>query len=299
MDEIRRRDWVVFLKELASARTLLSVAAGWLVIYLISQWPFGDVGVWVWILGLAWGLGWVGVAYRRSLARRWHFRRLMDLWANCESRGLRLGEALEKLRRRGIADLSDLPQTVRRLTPEVYRALRRADLVLHEVTTSEGLTPPVAPGEHRVVYDRQAQELFQVADRNVREYTSHLRSAMAGVERAEAQALVFSTTLDTLRIRCLNYRLVGRSPEGETREFLNVVAEAKMQFEAIDRALDEIEAMPFPEVVTLRSELESATAAVGVLGEVEELVVEGDVQTPPPPPSPRSHGVVEGEEGRR
>jgi len=74
---------------------------------------------------------------------------------------------------------------------------------------------------------------------------------MSGVSRSMAQAEVFLTTLDALRIRMLGYRLGSRTPELESHEFLTVITESKMQFEAIDKALEEIELTPFPERVAI------------------------------------------------
>jgi hypothetical protein len=162
--------------------------------------------------------------------------------------------------------------------PDIYRALRRADLALREIQQSEAMVSPSLMGNDRLVNDAQAQELYKVADRNIAEYTQHYKLAVAGVERAEAQCIVFSTTLDTLRIRLLNYSLAGRSPEAETKEFLNLVAEAKMQFSAIDKALEEIELMPFPEtIVTLRGENE-----VTLRGNLDPN--DSENQSPPPIP---------------
>ena len=49
------------------------------------------------------------------------------------------------------------------------------------------------------------------------------------------------TTVDALRMKLLGYRLAGKSPEAPHHEFLTAIAEAKLQFQAIDRALDELD----------------------------------------------------------
>lgn len=275
MDEIRRRDWGVFIAELFSTRSAFSLICIVLVSWLITSFPFLEIKTPVLIGGGALiGIS-IFASFRRSVPKRFHFQRFRYIWKETVNRQERLSESLARLKRRNSTDLSDLESNIRRVLPEIYRALRRADLVLQEIQTSEALVGPQPLVQQRVVSDLQAQELYKVADRNVAEYSSFYKQAVSGVERAEAQAIVFSTTLDTLRIRLLNYMLAGRSPEEETREFLNIVAEAKMQFSAIDRALEEIEQMPFPETVTI------------LRGDDALLKTENLEQTPPP-----FHGTV-------
>jgi hypothetical protein len=127
------------------------------------------------------------------------------------------------------------------------------------------LQPP-APGI--VTHDRQAQELYRIADKNIAEYRQRFQAVMAGVERTEAQAAVMTTTLDTLRIKMLGYRLVGRDPDAPTQEFLAALAEARMQLDSIDTALSELELTPFPKTITVMPERD---------------------QTPRPGPPPMSH----------
>jgi hypothetical protein len=65
------------------------------------------------------------------------------------------------------------------------------------------------------------------------------------VERTEAQAAVFVTTLDTLRMKMLGHRVSGSANGLSNNEFLSALGEAKLQLEAIDKALDELEINPF------------------------------------------------------
>lgn len=251
MDEIRKRDWTVFLEELFSLRSAFSFVCIALITWLFSTFPWANFGLGAIILGGgALGIS-IFASFKRSIPKRFRFQRFRYIWAEAVNRQERLTESLQRLKRRNQTDLSELEKNIRQVLPEIYRALRRADLVLHEIQTSESLVGPQPLVQPRTVSDLQAQELYKVADRNVAEYSQFYQQAISGVERAEAQGVVFSTTLDTLRIRLLNYMLAGRPPEEETREFLNIVAEAKMQFSAIDRALEEIEQMPFPETVTV------------------------------------------------
>lgn len=248
MDDIRRRDWKAFLVETLSFRSISAIGFITLIVWLFSTGPLKDNPL-VFVVGgtiIAWI---VFSAFQRSIPKRFHHERFRYLWRECRQRRERLQEALGKLRRSKIADLNELERTVVNTMPDIYRALRRADMALREIQQSENLNNPKLLAGERIVSDLQAQELYKVADRNIAEYTHHYKQAIAGVERAEAQCVVFSTTLDTLRIRILNYTMAGRSPEAETKEFLNIIAEAKMQFSAIDKALDEIELMPFPNTI--------------------------------------------------
>lgn len=284
MDEIRKRDVQVFFKEVVSPGsifvTLLAGGCG----AMIAMNPFaGPTGSMI-VVGASVVLGILISAYLRSIPKRFQDRRFGILWREAQVREKSLKGALAKLKKSNIADLSELPTTVQRMMPEIYRALRRADLVQVEVGNSEKAFGPMTAASHRTINDPQAQELYRVADRNIAEYTSHLKSALAGVERAEAQAVVFSTTLDTLRIRMLNYRLTGRSPDLETREFLNVIAEAKMQFAAIDKALDEIEEMPFPTLTTLAGEPVTSDPGRVARDKAEQEIRATLSQTPPPVP---------------
>lgn len=273
MDEIRKRDWEVFLGELFSLRSAFSCVLIIFVAWLFTFSPWADVKFWaIPVGGVFLGVS-VFSCFKRSIPKRFRFQRFRYIWTEAVNRQERLSESLKRLKKRNQTDLSDLESNIRQVLPDIYRALRRADLVLHEIQTSESLVGPQPLVQQRTVSDLQAQELYKVADRNVAEYSQFYKQAIAGVERAEAQGIVFSTTLDTLRIRLLNYMLAGKPPEEETREFLNIVAEAKMQFSAIDRALEEIEQMPFPETVTvlrgddklLREQLETPPPFTGEL----------------------------------
>jgi hypothetical protein len=69
------------------------------------------------------------------------------------------------------------------------------------------------------------------------------------VQRTEAQSAVFMTTVDTLRMKMLGYRLVGKSPEVGSHEFLQALNEAKLQLQAIDKALDELDMGQYPKMI--------------------------------------------------
>ncbi len=247
MDDIQKRDRELFARE---ALNLLSILR-YLIVLVISAVFFGS---YVFLGGAVAALG-VGfivfTAYQRSRTKRFTHPKFAKLWEICQERYVRLLRNLQKSKgERGI-ELQELQLAIERIMPEIYRSLRRADFVLSEIEASEkGASPSVAILVNKPT-DPQARELYRVANQNVSEYSRYFQATMSGIERVEAQVHVFNSTLDTLRIRLLNSLLAGRPAEIDNREFLNIVAEAKMQFAAIDRALEEIEQMPFPRTVTL------------------------------------------------
>jgi len=250
MDEIRRRDRAVFLKELFSFSKLFQILVGLLgTAGLVSLMHLG--GVWVVVIGLFVTAALVWSAWDASKTKRFINAKFQLIWSACQERQRRFHHALRQLSKKGVADLQELPRTIEGVANELYVALRRADMVAHEVANSEGwlvakprVGQPMSP-------DKQAQELYRIADKNIAEYRQHYLNVMGGVERTEAQAAVFTTTLDTLRMKMLGYRLVGRDLEAPTHEFLAALTEARMQLDSIDKALDELELTPFPTTVTL------------------------------------------------
>lgn len=281
MDEIRRRDIKVFARELLSpGKVLLLVLAALMTGALANPWsPFPVWQVvfgWMLLLGLH---GWT--SWRSSILRRFKDQRFLVLWTACEERHERFRGALKQAGRAGVANLQELPVTIENVMRVLYRALRRADLVSAEVAASEGwllarpqMGKPVSP-------DRQAQELYRIADKNIAEYRQHLLGVLAGVERTEAQAAVFTTTLDTLRMRMLSHRLVGKDTEAPTQEFLAAMSEARMQLDSIDKALDELELSPFPQTISIMPDV------------AQELRATLSSVTPPPVPPGTVRAVVE------
>jgi len=109
--------------------------------------------------------------------------------------------------------LREMPKTIElvgqsvlsRLTQGGYRRLR-------DIRFGAGL-PAVAKPQRPISSDPQSQELFRSRIGISREYQLGMEAGDGGVQRSEAQAAVFMTTLDTLRMKMLGYRLVGRGPE--------------------------------------------------------------------------------------
>lgn len=250
MDEISRLDRNLFLRELlAPLRMMGLLVSVWLVYAAIFEphiLPFFFLRPTL-PLVLA---GYTAIsAYNASVLKRFRNPRFKQLWNSCQDRHHRFQEVLGKMRKEKIADLQELPKTISRVSEGLYVALRRADMISDEIMKSEqGLmnSPPVWQAS---TSDAQSRELYRVADKNIAEYRQQFAGVMAGVQRTEAQSAVFMTTLDTLRIKLLNYRMAGKSPELTSASFLSDLSEAKLQLRAIDEALEELELGPFPKMI--------------------------------------------------
>jgi hypothetical protein len=207
-------------------------------------------------LGLFGVLLHVGFAASAAKKRRFLNSRFSYLWNGCRERWESFNAESVKLRRADIANFEEMPQTVRDLAMNLYTALRRADILYEEVIRSEG-TDRIRPGIPSVTpTDPQAVELYRLAEKNLIEYRANYSELMAGIQRTEAQATVFITTLDSLRVKLLGYRLVGKSPSLNSEHFLSALAEARAQLSAIDRALDELDLSHYPKTIAVVPEVE-------------------------------------------
>ena len=240
MYDIKRRDKKVFMRELFRFGRLFPALVTLMVIGITNfamPWP---------IIGGA-ALAWIVYgAYATSVKKRFVNRKFQLLWDACKDRLERFHDAMAESSKSGVPELQDLPKSVDRIGETLYVALRRADIVMDEVRTSEGWLMATKSGGGPISPDQKAQELYRLADKNIAEYRQNYQGVLAGVERTEAQAAVFTTTLDTLRMRMLGHRLIAAGPEVEHTEFMQAMTEAKMQLDAIDKALDELELTPFP-----------------------------------------------------
>ena len=266
MYDIYRRDRQVFVRELFRFWPLYLLV---LVVLLNALW-YSPIAIFIGSAVIAWA---VVSAYKRSVNKRFHNQKFFLLWNACKDRLRRFHEAMAESKKSGVPELQELPKTVESVNDTLYVALRRADIVMREVAASEGWLVANRPVVGPISPDQRAQELYRLADKNIAEYRQHYQLVMSGVERTEAQAVVFTTTLDTLRIRILGHRLAGRSPELEHKEFLQALTEARMQLDSIDKALDELELTPFPGMEELR--LEDSD----IVGEASPM------EGPPPIPS--------------
>lgn len=250
MDDIRRQDRRIFVKELLStsriATTAIVVIVALMFIFSVdSPYLYLQASVAVpMIVGISAGAAWFA-----SEKKRWYSSRMEALWKGCEDRLARFDEALGRMRRDQVADLSEMPRTIKDVATSIYCALRRADIISHEVQLSEKnlyAQPPVWAGAAK---DPQSRELYRLADKNIAEYKSQFAGVMAGVQRTEAQSAVFMTTLDSLRMKMIGHRLVGRGPELSSQEFLEALAEARAQLQSIDTALDELDLGHYPKTI--------------------------------------------------
>jgi len=245
MEDIRRQDTKLFVRELLSAWRLLIVAVALMFLYAsINAGSLTSIPAVAAIFALV-----VGTAYNASVQKRFSNKRMESLWAGCKDRMVRFEEVLKRMRTDQVADLREMPHTIRKLSNSLYCALRRADMIAEEVSATEAgmlSKPPVWQAEAQ---DPQSKELYRLADKNIAEYRSHFAGVMAGVQRTEAQSAVFMTTLDTLRMKMLGYRLVGRSPELQSQEFLEALAEARIQLQSIDTALEELDLGHYPKQI--------------------------------------------------
>src|SRR5690606_846041 len=145
-------------------------------------------------------LYWSATSYNASLSKRFIAKKYQAMWNGCQDRLKRFDEVIKKLKKDQIANLSEMPETIRRVGKSLYRALRRADMIAAEVEKTERdpyTAPPIftAPS-----HDPQSKELYRLADKNIAEYRQQFAGVMAGVHRTEAQSAVYMTTLDSLRM---------------------------------------------------------------------------------------------------
>lgn len=281
--EWKKKDALTFLKELFSP---------WRLILLVIFFGLGTTTDEIGGIALFTAIGLtinVASSYNAMVKKRFANRKLRSLWNACQDRVTRLRRALKALNKDQSIELVEIPSTVDRTAHGVYDVLRRADLVLSEIVASEGWLSSTLGAEARSLpRDRQSQEMYKIADKNVAEYNQHYGQVVALIERAEAQAAVFLTTLDSLRIRVLGHRLKTRRDTGSL-EFLESISEAKMQLDSIDKALEEIELTPFPKTIAIdpsvheqRFKDEPAGDPLQTLLEHANLQESEGLQVPPP-----------------
>lgn len=248
-EEIRKADQRIFWREfLRSSRIVLQL------LFLLVAWPIclGLGGSVSFLIAIIFGLS-VQAVLANAAAKRKRFinARFSALWNGCRERFESFEDGMNKLRKAEIAQFQELPDTVSNLAMTIYNALRRADILFEEVLQSEGVDR-VRPGLPMFKpTDPQAQELYRIAEKNLGEYRSHYNELMAGIQRTEAQATVFMTTMDNLRVKMLGYRLIGKNPSMNSEEFLSVLAEARAQLSAIDQALDELDLSHYPKTIAV------------------------------------------------
>lgn len=281
MNDIKQRDKELFLKELFSFGRFFLVGS-LLFIFIITGWKV----LWLFLLLAVAGVC-VKTAFTRSVEKRFKNRRFLLLWTACQDRLKRFNKAFSDSTRDGVVELQELPKTIVDVGSNLYVALRRADIIIDEVSASEGWLAPPKAQAGPIGPDQKTQELYRLADKNIAEYRQNYQGVIARVERTEAQAAVFTTTLDTLRMRMLGHRLASSSPELEHDDFLQAMAEARLQLDSIDKALEELDQTPYPKF----DEIDSVR-----LPPVEELPTAGeaaDSGSPPPIPEDAKKQIEE------
>ena len=253
MDDVKRQDRKLFIRELLRpGRIFVSFIA---ILTLLG--PFGGLANWAfgwnWYLALLGLIGIIHIAasYNASIGKRFMQKRYEVLWKGCLDRLKLFDEVLDKMKRESVADLQEMPKTIRNVSKQLYNALRRADMVSHEVHLTERGLYHQPPAWNAPTHDAQATELYRIADKNIAEYRQQFAGVMAGVQRTEGQCAVFMTTVDSLRMKMIGYRLVGKKPELSSQDFLEAMHEAKLQLAAIDQALDELDLSAFPKTVAV------------------------------------------------
>jgi len=250
MNDVQQQDRKLFTQEMLRPGRLFLTLVPLFVLWLIRQ-PFLDeFGLFGFTLvaGLIL-LASLWTAFTASVKRRFINKRYEALWIGCKDRLERFDDVLTKMRREQVADLHDMPRTIRRVGESLYYALRRADYIANEVQRTEQGVLASPPAWQSPSEDPQAKELYRIADKNIAEYRAQFAGVMAGVHRAEAQCAVYMTTLDSLRMKMIGYRLVGRGPEMSSHDFLEALGEAKLQLNAIDQALDELDFTQMPKMI--------------------------------------------------
>jgi hypothetical protein len=252
MNDIQRQDMRLFVRELFRPGRifLLLVVVAFFAMWVSvtrygTHWPIGFV------VALISAAIWAASAFNASKQKRFYSKRFESMWTGCKDRLARFEEVLNKMRREQVADLHEMPRTIRRVGDNLYLALRRADMITVEVNKTEKDMYGGPPIWQSPPNDPQAKELYRIADKNIAEYRQQFAGVMAGVHRAEAQSAVFMTTLDSLRMKMIGYRLVGKNPEMSSQDFLEALGEAKLQLHAIDQALDELDFSQMPQMIAV------------------------------------------------
>lgn len=232
MRELQRRNWRLFGEELVRLGPLLTTLLFTYFAFVIPFYP----------LLVAWPVHAL-MAYGRAAERRFWSPKLKEKWLAVRERMVLLNDAVRAAKRDRVVTVTELPKTISRVADNIYTALRKADLVVMAISKSEHkmTTRFIPEASKSAVPDAQATELYSVADRNVAEYRQRYNDLMGSVHRTEAQAEVFITTLDNLRIQMLSHNLVGKKSDLDSSDFLFSMKEVRAQLDAIDQALDELD----------------------------------------------------------
>lgn len=183
------------------------------------------------------------MAFSDSVHRRFRSKRFSALWRSILDRTERFSVVLKKFRGESMGSLKEMEANIVKTQETLYRALRRADYITGEFQTTEATAQ--APVWKANTTDSESTELYKLADRNIAEYRQQMGSLLGKVDRTEAQCAVFMTTVDALRIRMLNHRL-SNVESLDSRDFLGMLAEARLQLDSIDKAIEELDFDKYP-----------------------------------------------------
>jgi hypothetical protein len=244
--EVKRADTRIFWREALRPRRIVLQLLFWVVAIAGATVSYVSIA----LIAISLGCHWF---FAESAAKKKRFinARFAALWNGCRERFESFEDGIRKLHKAEVAQFEELPKTVEKLAMTIYYALRRADILLEEVSESEGKDRMQAGVPQFHPTDPQAVELYRIAEKNLGEYRSNYNELMAGIQRTEAQATVFITTIDNLRVKMLGYRLIGKNPSMNSEEFLSALAEARTQLSAIDTALEELDLSHYPKTISV------------------------------------------------
>jgi hypothetical protein len=267
--EVKRADRQIYWREVFRPRRVVLHLLYWCVAAFTSAGMFALIPI-----GIAYH---AVIAHNAAKKKRFLNGRFAALWNGCRERFESFEEGVRKLHRAELAKFEELPRTIETLAMSLYYALRRADILFSEVAESEGKerVQPSFPG--LAANDPQAQELYRIAEKNIGEYKTNYFELMAGIQRTEAQATVFMTTIDNLRVKMLGYRLMGKNPSMVSEDFLSILAEARVQLSAIDHALEELDLSHYPKTIAVVDYNPDATEPPKTTGEVPAPLVLGEI----------------------
>ena len=243
MYDYKREDQRLFLKELTHpmvAMALVVCTVGFFMGLGVAGGGFKPQISLV-MLGVVGGL--LRYAFTQAGLKRFRSKRFESVWKGILDRTGRFNEVLKKFRGENLGQLKEMESNIFKTQEILYAALRRADYITGEFHQTEA-NAPVAVWDAKTK-DAQSTELYKIADKNIAEYRSQVTALTASVERTEAQSAVFMTTVDALRIKMLNHRLAGLGAI-DNREFLGMLADARIQLDTIDKAIEEINLSAYP-----------------------------------------------------
>jgi hypothetical protein len=244
MLEVRKNDLRNLLTALLSPYRLL-----WLGLTCYLAWLFFNMsGFFEYFSILLLGLGMGIYATNTWVAfdkKRFKNRRHADLWDGVKDRHRRFRQAIKRAPKHLGGNLTELPKSIDQTSKHLYLSLRKADLVLHEITKSEGDAGVLSLRFQVWSQDPETSELYVLADKNVADYRRQYDALMSRITRTEGQCALFISVLDSLRVQLLGHRLSSPEPIPTQKEFINVMKEMQLQLDSINKALSELD-MPMP-----------------------------------------------------